>query len=346
MKNVLAAGLKLASRLGVLEGIVRAERALAAANPHLASWHVRSAQSFATPSIRGTARSARMPSRAAADRPVPNFENVSADSENRLIVSTAREGLHAAPAVVPQTTPNASRPSTPDRPAPNGAKNRLQVTMLKRPAEFKGDAAAGAPKSSGSSTTGSGPWSRGLEAHRPVKEGAKNRSASGGRDTLSVAPWKASNTQPGTAAPGVTDTSVPRRTSPAEPASRSRFGASSARRLEPPEFPSSAGVPIPAAPRSQRASVAAGNALSTDTRQDSVGPGKLPPAPILQSPDEPGAASAADRGPLQGDVYLDGTLMGRWLARHLTDAAARPANGSASFDPRRNAFPTGAMIGS
>jgi hypothetical protein len=54
---------------------------------------------------------------------------------------------------------------------------------------------------------------------------------------------------------------------------------------------------------------------------------------------------SAQHGPTQGDVYLDGSLMGRWVARALAAEAARPASGGTAFDPRRNAFPAGAMIG-
>jgi hypothetical protein len=62
--------------------------------------------------------------------------------------------------------------------------------------------------------------------------------------------------------------------------------------------------------------------------------------------DAAAGATTGDRpGPAQGDVYLDGTLMGRWMSRTLAAEAGRPANGSAGFDPRRNVFPTGAMIG-
>lgn len=59
----------------------------------------------------------------------------------------------------------------------------------------------------------------------------------------------------------------------------------------------------------------------------------------------PGGDSPNGGGPTQGDVFLDGALVGRWLARDFAEAAARPANGSASFDPRRDVFPTGTMIG-
>ncbi len=39
-------------------------------------------------------------------------------------------------------------------------------------------------------------------------------------------------------------------------------------------------------------------------------------------------------GALQGDVFLDGARVGRWMARRLTDAVARPASGMTGFDPR------------
>ncbi len=58
-----------------------------------------------------------------------------------------------------------------------------------------------------------------------------------------------------------------------------------------------------------------------------------------------GSGTAERQGPTQGDVYLDGRLMGRWMAQSLAAEAGRPASGSAGFDPRRNVFPTGAMIG-
>jgi len=55
------------------------------------------------------------------------------------------------------------------------------------------------------------------------------------------------------------------------------------------------------------------------------------------------APSAA--GPTEGDIYLDGTLMGRWVTRALTQAASRQPSGSAAFDSTRNRLPVGAMIG-
>ena len=59
--------------------------------------------------------------------------------------------------------------------------------------------------------------------------------------------------------------------------------------------------------------------------------------------------SAGDSGQantqIQGDVYLDGTLLGRWIARTLAREAGRPPSGGAAFDPRRNPLPAGRTIG-
>ncbi len=51
-------------------------------------------------------------------------------------------------------------------------------------------------------------------------------------------------------------------------------------------------------------------------------------------------AAAADSGtggaPAGGAVYLDGRLVGRWLANHLADAASRAPAAAAGFDPRQS----------
>jgi hypothetical protein len=38
--------------------------------------------------------------------------------------------------------------------------------------------------------------------------------------------------------------------------------------------------------------------------------------------------------PMQGDVYLDGTRLGRWMVDHLAREAGRPPAGTTNFDPR------------
>jgi hypothetical protein len=74
------------------------------------------------------------------------------------------------------------------------------------------------------------------------------------------------------------------------------------------------------------------------------------------APERGGAAAGLDAAhrsdarietnvPRQGDVFLDGALMGRWMARTLAREAGRAPSGGAAFDPRRSPLPTGRMIG-
>jgi hypothetical protein len=64
------------------------------------------------------------------------------------------------------------------------------------------------------------------------------------------------------------------------------------------------------------------------------------------APEGPGASVSTERQtPTEGDVYLDGTLVGRWMARTLGRAAGRPASGGTAFDATRNRLPSGTMIG-
>ena len=56
---------------------------------------------------------------------------------------------------------------------------------------------------------------------------------------------------------------------------------------------------------------------------------------------------AADNAPTPagGDVFLDGMLMGRWIARHLAREAGLPSSGPTGFDPRRSPERPGATLG-
>ncbi len=60
--------------------------------------------------------------------------------------------------------------------------------------------------------------------------------------------------------------------------------------------------------------------------------GMLPPS--REAAQERGGESSQGRMPTQGDVYLDGIRMGRWIADHLARAAERPQGGSTGFDGR------------
>ncbi len=71
------------------------------------------------------------------------------------------------------------------------------------------------------------------------------------------------------------------------------------------------------------------------------------PTPTLASSQggDSSTSSASKSGPTEGDVFLDGTLVGRWMARTLTQAAARQPSSGSAFDPTRNRLPAGTMIG-
>ena len=64
------------------------------------------------------------------------------------------------------------------------------------------------------------------------------------------------------------------------------------------------------------------------------------------SPAAPAVIGSAEGGPTQGDVFLDGTRMGRWVARDLARAASRPQGGSTFFDPRMGPSWPGTLQGS
>lgn len=56
-------------------------------------------------------------------------------------------------------------------------------------------------------------------------------------------------------------------------------------------------------------------------------------------------ASSQARGPVSGDVYLDGTRLGRWIADRLAREIARPQAGMTGFDPRLGIAWPGAPLG-
>jgi hypothetical protein len=62
---------------------------------------------------------------------------------------------------------------------------------------------------------------------------------------------------------------------------------------------------------------------------------------------EPGAAQAGaqSQGPTEGDVFLDGMLVGRWIARFLADGAGRAPAGPTGFDGRRGRVLPGPTVG-
>lgn len=57
------------------------------------------------------------------------------------------------------------------------------------------------------------------------------------------------------------------------------------------------------------------------------------------------AAPTPTPGPTGGDVYLDGTRMGRWISDQLARDVGRPQAGTAGVDPRLSAIWPGALQG-
>jgi hypothetical protein len=70
-------------------------------------------------------------------------------------------------------------------------------------------------------------------------------------------------------------------------------------------------------------------------------PAASPPPPAAAAP----VASPASTGPVQGDVYLDGARVGRWLSDHLAREANRPQTGVTGFDSRLGLAWPGSMHG-
>jgi len=56
-------------------------------------------------------------------------------------------------------------------------------------------------------------------------------------------------------------------------------------------------------------------------------------------------AGVRDAGPQEGDVFLDGLLVGRWMSRFLNREASRASAGPTGFDPRRGQLLPGVTVG-
>jgi hypothetical protein len=67
--------------------------------------------------------------------------------------------------------------------------------------------------------------------------------------------------------------------------------------------------------------------------------GSSPGVPSVEPPPTPQASG----GPSQGDVYLDGMRVGRWMSDTLAREATRPPAGSTFFDPRLTPSYSGAQ---
>jgi len=96
-------------------------------------------------------------------------------------------------------------------------------------------------------------------------------------------------------------------------------------RVVAPTSPAAPAIPVPVAPTP--GPMAPGAAT----------PFARPAAPPPRTADAPASG--------HGDVYLDGTLIGRWMVDHLAQEAGRPPAGLTGFDPRMSRIWPGAPIG-
>ncbi len=84
---------------------------------------------------------------------------------------------------------------------------------------------------------------------------------------------------------------------------------------------------------------------------DALQPGAAPAGPQAAPRLASGSAAAApvgaapSSGPVQGDVYLDGARVGRWMSNRLAREVERPQAGVTGFDPRLGAAWPGSLHG-
>jgi len=102
-----------------------------------------------------------------------------------------------------------------------------------------------------------------------------------------------------------------------------------------------------AAPRLALASGLQGGTITQQSARRALSPATPARTDISVNGSEQRNNSTAQESapPTQGDVYLDGSLVGRWMARTLAEQAGRPPTGGPAFDPTRSPFPPGRMIG-
>ncbi len=265
-----------------------------------------------------------------------------------------RRGASTVPAVGRQRPPAASGAATPSA---GGAMNRLKLTwhdgmpakadgqtpnaMPARPgagaaapgakARERGGAAAETGRGDTASGWHNGSTAMGAAAAAPIAGGVGDGAMRALRAAMAqagMAQAAIAQTARGQAAPGLRAAKADARPSPARQAL--------AKAVAPARLTGSSATSGPAASGSPPPELSGRYGVSRASQ--AAGPQR-------DRADTPDGGAGDRQGPAQGDVYLDGTLVGRWMARALTAQAGRPANGSAGFDPRRNVFPTGAMIG-
>jgi hypothetical protein len=125
------------------------------------------------------------------------------------------------------------------------------------------------------------------------------------------------------------------------------FSASRPPALAAPEMPDGRPVSMPASDQRQgRPAPFPVRALFGASPLSAAPPGAEPVLPAVQAAPRPASApaalatpaapvaAAASSGPVQGDVFLDGARVGRWMSDRLAREADRPQAGMTGFDPR------------
>ena len=364
-------GMRSARRSGVTLHMDRATRALNAAAHDMALTHLRLCRA------QGGARTAARPSRGPAvgasatngtrpDLHVLGQENSVAGNAAAVVQAGGTAARPNGAAAASRAQGTTVRPGTAmgfmassktaSRMTPGGG--GLKLVMVPTPL---GVAGAGAKWDAHTATDTPESLTRGVAVPAPVLAPAPRTGAGGG-----VAAAGTSAAKPGGSPPGGGGAAPSRDAARAFPRDRMQAGRGTGldvgrlvAQWTDPVAP--AGGSASPAPRSSPV----GQTSMAPARRTSAGPervgadkpdagGGAPPYATQPRPNAAGLPERDGRGdggsapggnPTEGDVYLDGALMGRWLARSLAAEAARPASGSAAFDPRRNVFPTGAMIG-
>ncbi len=75
--------------------------------------------------------------------------------------------------------------------------------------------------------------------------------------------------------------------------------------------------------------------------RDSEAVWPTPTSPVPSAPQN----IASHQSPTEGDVFLDGLLVGRWMSKFLQRGAERASSGPTGFDGRRNRLLPGATVG-
>ena len=111
----------------------------------------------------------------------------------------------------------------------------------------------------------------------------------------------------------------------------------------------------PGADANEQQSSRADGSAGDDARPGPMRQGSFPGAAATSGAPAAGAAVVGGQapqhgqqgaaGPREGDVFLDGVLVGRWMSRFLNREAERASAGPTGFDARRGRLLPGVTVG-